>query len=306
LPEGRKTEGNPTVPAANTVPDTKPGDQMTEIPKPESETLEKSPSTQTEPSDKHKDAPNLPSHQDDGDGISGMGTITDERWTEIKDGVGLQDADPDKKKVTNGHQDEHLSGRPSFQSEKEATKYYRNKYRDFKSENKLLTASEAELAAAKAELAAKNKELHADNSKLHHTNKQIRNENTRLQQALDEEKNRIKQLQNKNAQLQRTLEEERNQNKQLQTKHTQFRTESAQLQRALDDERKRSSTTTKKADQLQERLDDLYRSHIHSVNSVNTGLDSISDQNFEEKLDSIHDEVCSWITHLLRALTMHS
>jgi len=247
---------------------------MTGVPKPESETLEKSPSTRTEPSDNHKDTPTLPSHQGDGNGVSRMQTTTDERRPEIKDGVRPQDADPDTKKVT--------KGRPSFQSEKEATKYYQNKYRDLKSENKRLTTSEAGLAAAKTELAAKNKELHANNSQLHNTNRQIQNENIRLQRALEDERDRNKRFRNEN---------------------TQLRTENTQLQRVLEEERKRSSAATKKADQLKEQLDDLYRSHIHSVNSINTGLDSISDQNFEEKLNCIHDEVCSWIMYLLP--TMH-
>jgi hypothetical protein len=69
--------------------------------------------------------------------------------------------------------------------------------------------------------------------------------------------------------------------------------EKEQFQQALEEEKIRSSAATEKGRQLKEQLDDLYRSYIHSINNVNTGLEPISDQTFEGNFHSIHDEVCA-------------
>jgi hypothetical protein len=46
---------------------------------------------------------------------------------------------------------------------------------------------------------------------------------------------------------------------------------------------------------LKKRLDTLQTSHIHSVNSVGTGLEPISDQTFEDRFRALQDEVCCCI-----------
>jgi hypothetical protein len=44
--------------------------------------------------------------------------------------------------------------------------------------------------------------------------------------------------------------------------------------------------------QLKQRLETLQTSHIQSINSVNTGLEPISDETFEKGFRALHDDVC--------------
>ncbi|KAF8253387.1 hypothetical protein K440DRAFT_249782 [Wilcoxina mikolae CBS 423.85] len=122
----------------------------------------------------------------------------------------------------------------------------------------------------------------------------LKSENTRLTNSRAELTTENSSLKTGNKKLHAENGQLRDANKQFWQENTQLHAENQQLQRALKEERNRSSAATKKGDQLKEQLDDLYRSHIHSINSVNTGLDPISDRTFEEKFGSIHDEIHNW------------
>jgi predicted nucleic acid-binding Zn-ribbon protein len=67
------------------------------------------------------------------------------------------------------------------------------------------------------------------------------------------------------------------------------------LQRTIGEERVRFVSTREELFQektkLKKRLDTLQTSHIQSINSVGTGLESISDKTFETKFRALQDEV---------------
>jgi len=68
------------------------------------------------------------------------------------------------------------------------------------------------------------------------------------------------------------------------------------VRKDLDDEKQLAFNTTQRMqDKLQHyknELEELHTSHMRSVNDVGTGLQPISDQEFEKRIRSLHDEVC--------------
>ncbi|KAF8249242.1 hypothetical protein K440DRAFT_215525 [Wilcoxina mikolae CBS 423.85] len=89
-----------------------------------------------------------------------------------------------------------------------------------------------------------------------------------------------------------------------QAKHEKLRKSNETLKEAcgkarkdLDDERQLAHNTTQRLQgELQHykrELEELHTSHIRSVNDVGTGLEPISDQEFQKRIRSLHDELVS-------------
>jgi regulator of replication initiation timing len=208
-------------------------------------------STQTEQNGIHLDTPKQPLHQ-------GVVDVTSGEKTKVIGNLGPQGTCPEANNTGGNadkaakYQDERFSGAPPFKTNREAADHYYNMYKELELKNTRLTNLHAKLETEISNVNTSNTKLYDENGKHWDANKQLR---------------------------------------QLGHDNKQLHAENQQLKQALKEEKNSSSAATKKADQLKEQLDDLYRSHIHSINSVNTGLDPISDRTFEEKFGSIHDEV---------------
>ncbi|KAF8538628.1 hypothetical protein BDD12DRAFT_884744 [Trichophaea hybrida] len=100
-------------------------------------------------------------------------------------------------------------------------------------------------------------------------------------EAADHYYNMYKELELKNTRLTNLRAELKTKISNLSTSNTNLHDENGKL---WDRKKKQFIGCNEEADQLKEQLDDLYRSHIHSINSVNTGLDPISDQTSKKSL----------------------
>jgi small-conductance mechanosensitive channel len=113
-------------------------------------------------------------------------------------------------------------------------------------------------------LESENGELHALKEKLDATNEKLQLEITKLQQSKEEYKA-------ENEMIKRTLEEEK-------------------IQYSSASEKYRSEIDRQKS-----KCDALQASHIRSVNNIGTGLEPISDQEFESRFQALHDEVTMYL-----------
>jgi chromosome segregation ATPase len=85
----------------------------------------------------------------------------------------------------------------------------------------------------------------------------------------------------------------------LQESKRKYKTENEILRRTLEEEKIQYSTAAEKywneIDRQKSKFDALQASHIRSVNNIGTGLDPISDQEFESRFQVLHDEVTMYL-----------
>ncbi|KAF8544622.1 hypothetical protein BDD12DRAFT_481317 [Trichophaea hybrida] len=153
---------------------------------------------------------------------------------------------------------------PRYKNTVEDANYYRDKCRLLESENSQFRTSAKEWRAA-------NEISKLEINKLQESKREYKSENEKLRRKLQEIEIHYS---SENEKLRRKLQE-------------------MEIHYSSENEKRWSEIDRQKS-----KFEALQASHIRSVNSVGTGLEPISDQEFESRFQALHDEVNVHVFHL--------
>jgi hypothetical protein len=118
-------------------------------------------------------------------------------------------------------------------------------------------------------------------------------------QSLESESSEVHALKGKLNAMNKSLHSSQLEITKLQQSKEKYKTENEILRRKLEEQRIQYSSASEKyqseIDRQNSKCDALQASHIRAVNNIGTGLEPISDQEFETRFQALHDEVTMYL-----------